>query len=356
MDDPAHVVRGDDAPNGHFSGVEVDVDLGDRRGPPEGRIGVAGVGRVVERDARIGLELLVDPRRAIGPGVGPVRVGERTAGAGLHLGAQPATRTDDEPAHDHCRPRRHGGTRIGHERRVDRRDLDRLDGHPQLRRRELREDRLRALAHLGRGRQDDDRALGGELDRCYRGEVDLARAGEPGTVPRERETDAVGAPVPSAVERGGRDEPGAGPVDSRPRGPLADAFVLGRLGRALEHLLAGDAVEQHLAGRGDVARSVHPLAPQLQRRHVERLGDPVDLHLRGELGLGRPEAPERPVRWRVRGDDPGVDADVGARYGPPACSVPRDRTTGLSVQYAPPSMRISISWAMSSPRFVTPLR
>ena len=44
------------------------------------------------------------------------------------------------------------------------------------------------------------------------------------------------------------------------------------------------------------------------------------------------------------------------RYGPPACSTPRDSTTGVSVQYAPPSMMTSTSWAISSPVALTPLR
>ena len=39
----------------------------------------------------------------------------------------------------------------------------------------------------------------------------------------------------------------------------------------------------------------------------------------------------------------------GHRYGPPAWSTPRLSTTGVSVQYAPPSMITSISWATSSP-------
>ena len=44
------------------------------------------------------------------------------------------------------------------------------------------------------------------------------------------------------------------------------------------------------------------------------------------------------------------------RYGPPACSTPRLSTTGVSVQYAPPSMITSISWATSSPVSETPQR
>jgi hypothetical protein len=46
----------------------------------------------------------------------------------------------------------------------------------------------------------------------------------------------------------------------------------------------------------------------------------------------------------------------GHEYGPPEWSVPRDRTTGLKVQYAPPSITISICWATSRPSAETPLR
>ena len=50
-----------------LAGVEVDVDLGDAGRPAERRIRVAAVGRVVEVDARVGLEPLVDPQRRRGP-------------------------------------------------------------------------------------------------------------------------------------------------------------------------------------------------------------------------------------------------------------------------------------------------
>ena len=46
----------------------------------------------------------------------------------------------------------------------------------------------------------------------------------------------------------------------------------------------------------------------------------------------------------------------GQRYGPPEWSAPRLRTTGVSVQYAPPSMTTSMSWARSRPSAVTPVR
>ena len=46
----------------------------------------------------------------------------------------------------------------------------------------------------------------------------------------------------------------------------------------------------------------------------------------------------------------------GQKYGPGAWIVPRDRTTGVSVQYAPPSIVKSMSIATSRPSFVMPVR
>ena len=46
----------------------------------------------------------------------------------------------------------------------------------------------------------------------------------------------------------------------------------------------------------------------------------------------------------------------GQRYGPPAWIAPRLRTTGVSVQYAPPSITTSMSWATSVPSAFTPVR
>ena len=88
---------------------------------------------------------------------------------------------------------------------------------------------------------------------------------------------------------------------------------------------------------------------------LERVGDPVELDLGGELDLRRAEATERAVRRRVRPGRPGADPDVRAAVR--AARVDRAarlRTTGVSVQYAPPSITTSISWATSVPSAVTP--
>ena len=65
MDHVADVVGGDDVADRDLAAVEVDVDRRHAGRPPEGRIGVAAVGRVVELDARVGLELLIDPGRTV---------------------------------------------------------------------------------------------------------------------------------------------------------------------------------------------------------------------------------------------------------------------------------------------------
>ena len=67
VDDPADVVDGDDVADGHLAGVEVDVDRRDAGRPAEGGVGIAAVRRVVELDARVRLEQLVDAGRVRGP-------------------------------------------------------------------------------------------------------------------------------------------------------------------------------------------------------------------------------------------------------------------------------------------------
>ena len=71
VDDPTDVVGGDHVADVDLAGVEVDVDPGDAGGPAERRVGVAGVGLVVERRAaRIRLEALVDAGAAVIGGQG----------------------------------------------------------------------------------------------------------------------------------------------------------------------------------------------------------------------------------------------------------------------------------------------
>ena len=189
-----------------------------------------------------------------------------------------------------------------------------LGGH------DLGEDRLRALAHLGRRREDPDPTLGGQLEAHDRAHLRLAGAGEAGPVPGQGEADPAGRPVARRASR-----PGLGRS-------CPDPLELGRLGGALEDLLAGDAAAQDLVGRGDATQPVDVPAPDLERRQPDRLGDPVELGLRRELGLGRPEAAERSVRRRVRATARARIRTLGTSYGPPAWIVARDRTTGVSVR------------------------
>ena len=188
---------------------------------------------------------------------------------------------------------------------------------------ELREDRLGPLAHLGRGGQDADPALGGELDRGDARELDLARAREPGTVPGEGEADAAGRALAARAQRrpGRRTRARARPP--RVVGLRPEPRELRGLGRTLQDLLAGDAVAQDLAGRGRVAGVVDVAPPDLERRDAELLGDPVEVGLGRELGLRSPESAERAVGRRVGPGRPGTDADVRAAVRPAACAARR---------------------------------
>jgi hypothetical protein len=104
VDDAADVVGGHDVADMHLAGVEIDIDAGDAGRPSEGRVCVAGVGRVVERRAAgVRLELLVDPRRAVLLGVGGRRGRERPAGGLLDLPAERLRGLDEQAAHDHRR-------------------------------------------------------------------------------------------------------------------------------------------------------------------------------------------------------------------------------------------------------------
>ena len=246
------------------------------------------------------------------PGVVAVGRRERAAGRRLDLVPQPLGRLDQQPTDDHRRPRRDGRPGVGDERGVLRRELDRLERHAERVGDELREDRLGPLAHLGRGGQDADRALGGQLERGDRGELDLAGAGEPGAVPGEREPDAAGHPLAPGPQRRARDRAGTRSPHAFRVVARAQALELAGLGGPLEDLLAGHAVAQDLAGRGRVAEDVDVPPPDLERADLERLGDPVEVGLGRELGLRRPEPAKRAVRRRVRPRRAGADADVRA--------------------------------------------
>ena len=154
------------------------------------------------------------------------------------------------------------------------------------------------------------------------------RSGEPGMVPGSLATRALARRAP------------------------AQSLELGGLGGAFEDLLAGDALAQHLAGRRRVAEVIDVAPADLQRRDPELLGEPVEMRLRGELDLRRAEPAEGAVGRRVGPRGGRADPDVRAAVGPPAWMAPRLRTTGVSVQYAPPSITTSMSCASSRPSAV----
>ena len=114
MDDPADVVGGHDIAHVDLAGIEVDVDAGDAGRPAERRVRVAAVGLVVEADAGIRLEALVDPDRASGPGVGAVGLGEGPPVAASTSARRRRARLDEHPADDHRGPRGDGRPAVGH--------------------------------------------------------------------------------------------------------------------------------------------------------------------------------------------------------------------------------------------------
>ena len=181
---------------------------------------------------------------------------------------------------------------------------------------ELREDRLRPLAHLGRGGQDPERALAVSSSETTMARWTSPRPGEPGPVPGQRQPDPGRGPLADGPERRRRDGPGA--VARLPRCRVARPHVLELAGLSgpLEDLLARDAVTQDLAGRGHVAGHVDVAPADLERADPECLGDPVEVRLRRELDLRRPEPAERAVGRRVGPRRPGGDPDVRAAVRP----------------------------------------
>ncbi len=93
--------------------------------------------------------------------------------------------------------------------------------------------------------------------------------------------------------------------------PLAGALELRGLRGPVEHLLPGHALAQDLLGRGHVAQLIDPATAERERRDTQGVGDPVRLHLRRELGLGRAEPAEGAIGRRVRGHRATPDAHIG---------------------------------------------
>ena len=180
---------------------------------------------------------------------------------------------------------------------------------------ELREDRLGPLAHLGRGGQDPDPALGGQLERGDRGELDLARAGEPGAVPGEREPDAGGRPLAtrSAAASPGSSRSPLAPARSRRRVARAQPLELGRPRRRARGPPRRPRCRAGPGRSGSCRRAVDVPPADLERA---RCPSASAIRLRwvsaANSDLRRPEPAERAVRRRVRPRRAGPDPDVRA--------------------------------------------
>ena len=91
--------------------------------------------------------------------------------------------------------------------------------------------------------------------------------------------------------------------------------------RLLEDLLAGDALAQHLAGRGGVVDPVDVAPPQLGRAQVRaRSAIRFSCVSAANSVCGAPKPRNAPFGRRVRPRRPARSRTFGQRYGPPAWS------------------------------------
>ena len=112
---------------------------------------------------------------------------------------QPARAPDEQPADDHRRPRRDGRPGVGDERGVLRaRSRRPRSATPSASATSCGKIVFVPWPISVEAVRIRDRAVGGQLDRGDRGEMDLARAGEPGAVPGQREPDPVRGPLAAA--------------------------------------------------------------------------------------------------------------------------------------------------------------
>ena len=114
--------------------------------------------------------------------------------------------------------------------------------------------------------------------------------------------DPAAMPMPRRIH--GRAGSGA---PARRNAPKRDSSLLDA---ALQHRQRADAGRQRLLGRLDAALAVDVAAPELDRVHAERVGEPGDHDLGGELGLRRAEAAKRAGGDVVGVDDVAIDRDV----------------------------------------------
>ena len=253
------------------------------------------------------------------------------------------TRVDERPLDASARPSRPAGRRPCGARR-DGRTAVRHRGGVRLRDRRRRRSRCRArprrsarrscscpgrfpCSRPARARGHPAVASTSTTDaRCI-----LARSGEAGAVHERREADAL-------LDRARRDWPRANARSLR--------VVVRQRQRAIEQQVHLDRLAHHLADRARLALRDEVAPAQLVRREPDGAGDDVHVALEREETLRRAESAKRAVRRRGRRHDtPANRARSDRSTGPAACIVPRDSTTGDSVQYAPPSSTKSMSIA-----------
>ena len=113
------------------------------------------------------------------------------------------------------------------------------------------------------------------------------------------------------------------------RVPRPDPLELDGLGGPLEDLLAGHAVAQDLAGRRRVAGPVDVAPAELERadRRAPRRSGSAASRPRTRSAAPRSRGTRRSAACSSRVARARIRT-FGQRYGPPAWSAPRDRTTG----------------------------
>ena len=245
----------------------------------------------------------------------------RQQSSGYELVTDAEHRRFHQLAHDHRGARSHGGTAVRDDRRVRLRDLDEVAIDAQSFRRDLREHRVRALAHLGAGGKHAHPAFGCGLRSDHRRHIALARAGESRSVQKRRQGDAF-------LHLAARVFLGEAP---------ALGVIVAELESAIEERRHVNLFPHHLPHRQRFTLADKIAAAEFFRREAERFGDLVHLPLQREDALGGAEAAEGAVRREVRGHRLAADAHVGAEVrsggvdGPPRQHHRRERGISAAI-------------------------
>ena len=303
----ANLLDGHEVDHARTARAEIDLHLGDVRGPGEGTVRVASIRLVVPLDARrpfIGRladggftgMLSMPPPDGILHRLPPARVVEPDAAA------QVVARPLDQAADDHRGARRHRGAAVRDPRRVRLGDDHVVGLESQSIRRELGEHRECALTHLDVRAQHLHAAVRAAGHAQPRLERRLAAARESGPVIERRETHAP-------------PHGGVGRVEAGVLVPLLP--IAGELEGPLHHRHAVRPVPDHLTRGGRLTVLEQVDAPQLDGIHAERARDHVHVALARELGLRRAKPAERTERHGVREHRAPRDTHVvaGVRTG-----------------------------------------